>query len=156
MDKRSSKFCSSKLTVFLELHVRSRRFSGPLKSVAKYLSIFSRQMAVVSSCCNLTSRFFLGKAVGEMMLFFGCRKKSEDYIYEDELVSYSQDGTIEKLHVAFSRDQVRFIGIVEISIFNGFFLIYYTLLHSFYFLFLNQNWCGRLQLSRHFNEGSTF
>ena len=45
------------------------------------------------------------------MLFFGCRKKSEDYIYEDELVSYSQDGTIAKLHVAFSRDQVRFIGI---------------------------------------------
>ncbi|XP_020616329.1 NADPH--cytochrome P450 reductase-like [Orbicella faveolata] len=46
-----------------------------------------------------------GKAVGEMILFFGCRKKSEDYIYEDELLSYSQDGTIQQLHVAFSRDQ---------------------------------------------------
>ena len=41
-----------------------------------------------------------------MELFFGCRKKSEDYIYEDELSSYTQDGTISKLHVAFSRDQV--------------------------------------------------
>lgn len=46
-----------------------------------------------------------GKAVGEMILFFGCRKKTEDYIYEDELLSYSQDGTIKQLHVAFSRDQ---------------------------------------------------
>jgi len=43
-----------------------------------------------------------------MILFFGCRKKSEDYIYEDELLSYSQDGTIQQLHVAFSRDQVRY------------------------------------------------
>lgn len=41
------------------------------------------------------------------MLFFGCRKKSEDYIYEDELTSYEKDGTIADLHVAFSRDQVR-------------------------------------------------
>ena len=36
------------------------------------------------------------------MLFFGCRKKSEDYIYEDELTSYEKDGTIADLHVAFS------------------------------------------------------
>lgn len=49
------------------------------------------------------------------MLFFGCRKKSEDYIYEDELLSYSQGGTIAKLHVAFSRDQVRFIAIQKLS-----------------------------------------
>ena len=55
------------------------------------------------------SIFFPGKAIGDIMLFFGCRNKSEDYIYEDELLSYSQDGTIAKLHVAFSRDQVRFV-----------------------------------------------
>ena len=57
--------------------------------------------------------FLLGKAVGEMILFFGCRKKTEDYIYEDELLSYSQDGTIEQLHVAFSRDQVSFLGFLR-------------------------------------------
>ena len=48
-----------------------------------------------------------GKQIGDIVLFFGCRKKSEDYIYEDELTSYEKDGTIADLHVAFSRDQVR-------------------------------------------------
>lgn len=46
-----------------------------------------------------------GKQIGDIVLFFGCRKKSEDYIYEDELTSYEKDGTIADLHVAFSRDQ---------------------------------------------------
>lgn len=50
--------------------------------------------------------FSVGKQIGDTVLFFGCRKKNEDYIYEDELSSYSQDGTLAQLHVAFSRDQV--------------------------------------------------
>ena len=49
---------------------------------------------------------FVGKEVGSTVLFFGCRKKSEDFIYEDELNSYAEDGTLKDLHVAFSRDQV--------------------------------------------------
>ena len=39
------------------------------------------------------------------MLFFGCRNKAEDYIYENELNEYVEGGTITKMHVAFSRDQ---------------------------------------------------
>lgn len=46
-----------------------------------------------------------GKQIGNTVLFFGCRKKSEDYIYEDELTSYQGNGTLTDLHVAFSRDQ---------------------------------------------------
>ena len=72
--------------------------------------------------------FLLGKTVGEMILFFGCRKKNEDYIYEDELLSYSQDGTIKQLHVAFSRDQVSFLGILEIFMFSDSFLVQSALL----------------------------
>lgn len=45
-----------------------------------------------------------GKPVGETILYFGCRKRSEDYLYEEELEDYAKKGAL-KLHLAFSRDQ---------------------------------------------------
>lgn len=45
-----------------------------------------------------------GKPVGETVLYFGCRKKSEDFLYQEELEDYVAKGVL-KLHVAFSRDQ---------------------------------------------------
>uniref|UniRef100_A0A6M2DVS6 NADPH--hemoprotein reductase n=1 Tax=Xenopsylla cheopis TaxID=163159 RepID=A0A6M2DVS6_XENCH len=44
------------------------------------------------------------KVVGDTILYFGCRKKSEDYLYEEELQEYINKGTL-KIHVAFSRDK---------------------------------------------------
>lgn len=46
-----------------------------------------------------------GAPLGDTVLFFGCRKKSEDYLYEEELEAYHKDGTIACLSLAFSRDQ---------------------------------------------------
>lgn len=45
-----------------------------------------------------------GKPVGETILYFGCRKRAEDFIYEEELLEYEKQGLL-KLHLAFSRDQ---------------------------------------------------
>jgi NADPH-ferrihemoprotein reductase len=45
-----------------------------------------------------------GQAVGETVLYFGCRKKTEDFIYEEELLNYEKSGLL-TLHLAFSRDQ---------------------------------------------------
>lgn len=45
-----------------------------------------------------------GKDVGETVLYFGCRKRKEDFIYEEELLEYEKSGLL-KLHLAFSRDQ---------------------------------------------------
>ncbi|CAG2174762.1 unnamed protein product, partial [Oppiella nova] len=45
------------------------------------------------------------KPVGDTILYFGCRKKSEDYLYEEELTKWVADGTLTKLYAAFSRDQ---------------------------------------------------
>lgn len=45
-----------------------------------------------------------GKPVGDTVLYFGCRHRSEDYLYEDELDEYTKDGTLTHLHLAFSRD----------------------------------------------------
>jgi NADPH-ferrihemoprotein reductase len=45
-----------------------------------------------------------GQAIGETVLYFGCRHRLEDYLYEDELNAYVEQQTLQ-LHVAFSRDQ---------------------------------------------------
>jgi NADPH-ferrihemoprotein reductase len=47
-----------------------------------------------------------GKSVGETVLFFGCQKRDEHFLYQDELEEFgsTEYGT---LHVAFSRDNPR-------------------------------------------------
>ncbi|KAK8377081.1 hypothetical protein O3P69_013617 [Scylla paramamosain] len=45
-----------------------------------------------------------GKPVGKTVLYFGCRNKANDYLYEEELTAYRDSGLL-KLYVAFSRDQ---------------------------------------------------
>ncbi|XP_029178523.1 NADPH--cytochrome P450 reductase-like isoform X2 [Nylanderia fulva] len=45
-----------------------------------------------------------GKEVGDTILYFGCRKSQEDYLYREELEQYVKDGTL-TLHTAFSREQ---------------------------------------------------
>lgn len=46
-----------------------------------------------------------GIATGPMWLFYGCRYKSKDYIFGDELEQWAKDDVITELHPAFSRDQ---------------------------------------------------
>ena len=42
--------------------------------------------------------------LGNLWLFYGCRYKSKDYIFGDELEAFHKDGTLTELHPAFSRD----------------------------------------------------
>lgn len=46
-----------------------------------------------------------GRQVGKTILYYGCRRKVEDYLYQEELEEYERNGTLSKLNVAFSRDQ---------------------------------------------------
>ncbi|KAI7889438.1 cytochrome P450 [Mucor mucedo] len=46
-----------------------------------------------------------GKQVGETVLFFGCRRPDQDYIYQDELEEYAKSDALTHLHAAFSRSQ---------------------------------------------------
>jgi cytochrome P450 / NADPH-cytochrome P450 reductase len=43
-----------------------------------------------------------GHALGPALLFFGCRRADQDFIYADELKAFASEGVVE-LHVAFSR-----------------------------------------------------
>lgn len=42
--------------------------------------------------------------IGDTILYFGCRRSNEDYIYEQELKSYVKDKTLTGYHTAFSRE----------------------------------------------------
>ena len=46
-----------------------------------------------------------GKPLGEAILYYGCRKQAEDYLYKDELAASLKSGALTKLYTAFSRDQ---------------------------------------------------
>ena len=54
-----------------------------------------------------------GKPLGDTILYFGCRKKAEDFIYEEELTEYVNNGVL-KMHVAFSRDQAQKVYVTHL------------------------------------------
>ena len=68
-------------------------------------------------CCSVYSFHalpcFTGKMVGETRLYFGCRHKAVDFIYEDELQSYVDSGSL-SLRVAFSRDQEKKVYVSDL------------------------------------------
>ena len=43
--------------------------------------------------------------LGTNVLYFGCKKASMDYLYEDEMAMFQSDGVLNKLYVAYSREQ---------------------------------------------------
>lgn len=89
------------------IYVRKSQFRLPFKTNMPVLMI-GPGTGLAPFRGFLQERHYLkteGKPVGDTVLYFGCRYKAEDYIYQDELENYLSEGTLTKLHLAFSRDQ---------------------------------------------------
>jgi len=54
---------------------------------------------------ELSHRKSKGAEGWESVLFFGCRDRKHDFIYEEELLRFTQEGTLSHLQMAFSREQ---------------------------------------------------
>ncbi|XP_052801447.1 NADPH--cytochrome P450 reductase-like [Mya arenaria] len=89
------------------IYVRKSQFRLPFKTALPVIMI-GPGTGLAPFRGFLQERHYLkteGKPVGDTILYFGCRKSAEDYIYEDELAEYMKNQTLTKLHLAFSRDQ---------------------------------------------------
>ena len=73
--------------------------------------MFSREATVLTSKLVVFLIVPAGKELGETVLYFGCRHKNEDYIYQEELEEAEKTGVLSQLHVAFSRDQEQKVGL---------------------------------------------
>lgn len=73
---------------------------GPGTGLAPFRG-FMQERSVAMRTSKNHDRNILGSAE----LYFGCRSKSTDFIYESEIEQFLTDGVIDDLHVAFSRDQ---------------------------------------------------
>ncbi|KAF1331738.1 Nadph-cytochrome p450 reductase, partial [Globisporangium splendens] len=60
-----------------------------------------------------------GVEIGESILYFGCRRRDEDYIYRDELEQFQSAGVLSQLHLAFSREQAGKVYVQHLLEQNG-------------------------------------
>lgn len=80
---------------------------GPGTGVAPFIGFLQhRQLQVAATNKkNGDERVPATTEAGPISLFFGCRSKSEDWIFENEMQSYLDNGTLSSLFTAFSREQ---------------------------------------------------
>ncbi|RLN66444.1 hypothetical protein BBP00_00002196 [Phytophthora kernoviae] len=60
-----------------------------------------------------------GVEVGKSIMYFGCRRHDEDFIYKEELDGFQESGVLSELHLAFSREQEKKVYVQHLLLNNG-------------------------------------
>lgn len=60
-----------------------------------------------------------GVEVGKSIMYFGCRRRDEDFIYKEELETFQESGVLSELHLAFSREQENKVYVQHLLMKNG-------------------------------------
>ncbi|UPR02317.1 NADPH--cytochrome P450 reductase [Chloropicon primus] len=55
-----------------------------------------------------------GAGLGEAHLYFGCRSRTKDFIYEDEIMGWKESDVLSMLNCAFSRDQAKKVYVQDL------------------------------------------
>jgi len=79
---------------------------GPGTGVAPFRGFLQQRAAdaaALEASAGNPSVAAAAAAVGESWLYFGCRRRDEDYLYGAELEAFERAGTLKRLRVAFSR-----------------------------------------------------
>lgn len=112
----SNKIVTDELKPKVPIYVRKSQFRLPFK--------FQTPIVMIGPGTGLAPfRGFIqerdyyrkeGKLVGNSILYYGCRKRAEDYLYPEELEEYEKNGTLTKLNIAFSRDQAEKVYVTHL------------------------------------------
>nr|6J79_A Chain A, Heme oxygenase 1,NADPH--cytochrome P450 reductase [Rattus norvegicus]6J79_B Chain B, Heme oxygenase 1,NADPH--cytochrome P450 reductase [Rattus norvegicus] len=89
------------------MFVRKSQFRLPFKSTTPVIMV-GPGTGIAPFMGFIQERAWLreqGKEVGETLLYYGCRRSDEDYLYREELARFHKDGALTQLNVAFSREQ---------------------------------------------------
>ncbi|XP_073673826.1 P450 (cytochrome) oxidoreductase b isoform X1 [Garra rufa] len=89
------------------MYIRKSQFRLPFKSTNPVIMI-GPGTGIAPFMGFIQERKWLkeqGKEVGDTVLYYGCRYKNEDFLYQEELQEFEKNGFLTALNVAFSRDQ---------------------------------------------------
>jgi len=89
---------------------------GPGTGIAPFLGFLDHRKALKASAAATADA---ESTTGSVEVFFGCRHADHDYLYREELQALKEDGTIDHLHTAFSRDGAKKEYVQDLMIGNS-------------------------------------